>query len=253
MTFSTSNTTIRIIFRKNHESHIPNNDQRYPHGKVAPMKHTAYSLFGIESNASPCDILKECKSKCAEWTFENVTESLKKSMPIEQAMVHSKKIYDNGNFYMKSSASILLDPSARQCYDAWLDVLNNPTPEKKALVKARILWFNEQKNVVKFSDKMIEQLGNDMTCIKPTKKRKGPTTTSLRPKCRTCRNDFDFDKPYLVLHCHCTTRVGHIDCLTEFNNRVNKKCPVCRQQLLMRHQVSKYLFWNVREKFKFVV
>jgi len=215
------------------------------------MKNTAYSLFGIEPKASPCDILKECKRKCSEWTFESVCDSLKESMSIEQAMVHSKKIYDTGNFYMKSSASILLDPSARQCYDAWLDVMNNPTPEKKALVKARILWFNQQNNVVKFSSKLIEQLGDDMTCNKSTRKRKRPT--SLQPKCRICRDNFDFDSPYLVLHCHCTTRVGHIDCLNEFNNRVGKKCPVCRQQLLMRHQVSKYLFWNVREKFKFVV
>jgi len=215
------------------------------------MNHTAYSLFGIDPGSSPCDILKECKKRCAEWTLESVSDSLQDSMPIEHAMVNTKKIYDTGNFYLKSSASMLLDPSARQCYDAWLDVLKNPTPEKKALAKARILWFNQQKNPVQFSAQMLEQLGDDTACIKATKKRKRPT--SLRPQCRVCRNDFDFDSPYLVLHCHCTTRVGHVDCLTDFNNRVGKKCPVCRQQLLMRHQVSKYLFWNVREKFKFVV
>jgi hypothetical protein len=214
------------------------------------MNTSVYALFGLDSKSSPHDILKQCRDKCDQWTLETVTHRLKETMAVEQAVVNAKSVYDAGDTYLKSSASMLLDPSARQCYDAWLDVVDNPTPEKKALTKARFLWFNQQDNIVKFSEAMLSCLGDKVVSIKPQRKRKRMCT---QPICRECRCGFDFQEKYLVLHCHCTTRVGHVECLTNFDTRNGHKCPVCRKQLLMRHQVSKYLFWNVKEKFKFVV
>lgn len=214
------------------------------------MKTSVYALFGLDSKSSPHEILKECRAKCDQWTLETVTLRLKETMSVEQAVVQAKRVYDVGETYLKSSASMLLDPSARQCYDAWLDVVEQPTPEKKALTKARFLWFNQQDNVVQFSEAMLPCLGDKVVSVRTNKKRK---RMCIEPICRECRCEFDLKQDYLVLHCHCTTRVGHVECLTNFNTRNGHKCPVCRQQLLMRHQVSKYLFWNVKEKFKFVV
>ena len=144
---------------------------------------------------------------------------------------------------------MLLDPSARQCYDAWLDVQAVSTPEKVSLTRARLSWFNGQASTFTFSESMIEQLESpEQVQIKRSVKRKFTT----EPICRGCDESFNFQDPYLVLHCHCTTRVGHVKCMQEFADEIKNKCPVCRQRLLHRHQVSKYLFWNVKKKFKFI-
>ena len=99
---------------------------------------------------------------------------------------------------------------------------------------------------------MLSKLGP----VSTTMNTKKPCTKSHgcddKPQCRACRCSFDFTDEYLVLHCHCTTRVGHKQCLEDFSSRVKHKCPVCRKPLLKRHQVSKYLFWNVKEKYKFI-
>jgi hypothetical protein len=214
------------------------------------MMYSVYQLFGLDPTASPQFVLNKCISACDEWTLENVTSRLLQKMPREQALVCVKQVYDEGHKYLKTSASMLMDPSARQCYDAWLDTLSNPTAEKKALTKARFLWYNQQNNTVKFSETMLKSLGDEVSCVKNKKQKK---MVPVKPICRECRCNFDFDEPYLVLHCHCTTRVGHNECLSNFNQRCKGKCPVCRQQLLMRSQVSKYLFWNVKEKFKLIL
>ena len=145
---------------------------------------------------------------------------------------------------------MLLNPSAKQCYDAWLDTRISPSPEKNTLTRSRLLWFNQTNNNIHFSDSMIKAIGTTVGAEKPPK----TSTKNIisNPTCRACRCPFDFSEDYLVLHCHCTTRVGHVSCLSNFAERVSHKCPVCRQQLLKRHQVSKYLFWNVKEKYKFI-
>ena len=136
------------------------------------MNTSVYALFGLDSKSSPHEILKECRAKCDQWTLETVTLRLKETMSVEQAAVNAKTVYDVGDSYLKSSASMLLDPSARQCYDAWLSVLESPTPEKKALTKARLLWFNQQDNVVKFSEAMLASLGDKVISVKTPQKRK---------------------------------------------------------------------------------
>ena len=147
-------------------------------------------------------------------------------------------------------AAMLMDPSARQCYDAWLDIQQNPTAEKSELTRARLLWYNgnDQAPNIKFGPKMFKSL---VPVVKKTSRPVINTSTS-KPLCRQCRCCFDFAESYLVLHCDCTTRVGHVACMEMFSDQVRGKCPVCRKALLQRHQVSKYLFWNVKEKFKFI-
>ena len=213
------------------------------------MESSVYILFGLSPEDSPHEILRKCKQYCSRWTMSSVKARLSTTMSAEEAAVNVGKVFNEGELYLKSAAAMLLDPSARQCYDAWLDALRHPSPEKKKLTRSRLLWFNDTESRVYFSESMLKILG-DGTVSPPPKIPK--TSVRVQPQCRVCRCCFKFSEQYLVLHCHCTTRVGHVECLNDFVERVNNKCPVCRQHLLKRNQVSKYLFWNVKEKYKFI-
>ncbi len=216
-----------------------------------PMDYSVYALFGLTPKASPYEILERCKQCCSDWSKTAVRERLLSSQSSEQATVNAERIFEEGERYLKSAAAMLLDPSAKQCYDAWLDARNCPSPEKIALTRSRLLWFNQTTNNIRFCDSMIEELGAEAPKLRRASTPKCVSMVS-KPKCRECRSAFDLSGDYLVLHCHCTTRVGHVACLNDFSARVGHKCPVCRQTLLKRHQVSKYLFWNVKEKYKFI-
>lgn len=214
------------------------------------MSSSVYTLFGLTPVASPHQILEKCKSYCEQWQLDAVSELLKKSQSSAEAAVNAQKIHSEGEIYLKSAAAVLLDPSARQCYDAYLDAMGDcGTSSKKKLTRSRLLWFNNNTNNIEFSQTMIDNMRVDVP--EPPKKKQKRSVKS-KPQCRECLAAFDFSEPYLVLHCHCTTRVGHTQCLEGFSSRVRHKCPVCRQTLLKRQQISKYLFWNVKEKYKFI-
>jgi len=221
---------------------------------VRLMDYSVYRMFDLTSDSTPHEILAKCKERCSQWTLTNVRERLMSEMSTAEASVNAEVIYEHGLCHLKAVAAMLLNPSAKQCYDAWLDTRVSPSPEKIALTRSRLLWFNQTNKNIHFSDNMITSIGN----VRPRHNElELPAKVSTQnivsnPQCRVCRCSFDFSKDYLVLHCHCTTRVGHVECLNNFAGRVAHKCPVCRQQLLQRHQVSKYLFWNVKEKYKFI-
>ena len=213
------------------------------------MDYSVYTLLSISPRSSPLDILNKFKKYLSLWNLRTVEKKLRFSMPPEEATVCAQQVFEEGQKYLKSIATMLLDPSARQCYDAWLDVQMTPTSEKISLTRARLSWFNGQATGFKFSDSMITQMtSHEQVHIKRSVKRK----FAAKPNCRGCEESFNFQDPYLVLHCHCTTRVGHVKCMQNFAGEIKNKCPVCRQRLLHRHQVSKYLFWNVKKKFKFI-
>lgn len=210
---------------------------------------SVYTLLDLSPDCSPQDIMQRCQTYLDQWTLTAVAHKLRGTMSPEEAAVVAPRMFSDGVTYLKSIAAVLLDPSARQCYDAWLDVQSRPTPEKIALTRARLSWFNGQSETIRFSDKMIGALES----AKPVPAKRANTRTfTSQPICRACSKPFSFQDPYLVLHCHCTTRVGHVKCMQKMAADIGNKCPVCRQQLLHRHQVSKYLFWNVKNKFKFI-
>jgi hypothetical protein len=214
------------------------------------MQYSVYKLLDVDTSASPHLILEKCKDYYKRWTLNSIRNTLQEKMNASEAAVNAEIVHKEGLEYIKSIATMLLDPSARQCYDAWLDVQISPSAEKNKLTRSLILWFNQTNQSIKFSEQILKTIAEEpVELIKPSTKRRKIISN---PKCRVCRSDFDFAKDYLVLHCHCTTRVGHVECLSDFSKRVTDKCPVCRQTLLKRHQVSKYLFWNVKEKYKFI-
>ena len=215
-----------------------------------------YSLFDLEKSADSLTILDRCTAKIKKWTLEKVLEKMNSRNEMHGA-INMKSLYEEGRKYIRVSASILLDPGARQCYDAYLDCMHKPSSEKIALTKARIVWYNSnQNNSVEFSNTMIINLEKAISVDEPstekTAKRQKISKKISKPICRQCRCEFDFNKSYLVLHCHCSTRCGHNECMEDFKERSGGKCPVCRKKLLERHQISKYLFWQHKEKFKFI-
>lgn len=213
------------------------------------MNYSVYTLLNLDEKASPNDVLLRCQQYLSSWNLRAIEQKLRGRMSPEEATVCAQRVFRDGELYLKSIATMLLDPSSRQCYDAWIDAQISPTPEKRALTRARLSWFNGQSSTFAFADTMLSNLkSEEQVQLKRSKKRK----FSCKPLCRKCEKEFSFQEPYLVLHCHCTTRVGHASCMQEVATEINNKCPVCRQRLLHRHQVSKYLFWNVKEKFKFI-
>ena len=216
------------------------------------MDSSVYILFGISADAPPHEILSKCKDYCNRWTLKSVQKKLETLMSPARASISAPIIFAEGDIYLKTAAAMLLDPGARQCYDAWLDVLQNPTSEKETLTRSRLLWFNNTSSTISFSESMIKRLNSGHSNTNPKKRKKREGSCGTHTQCRECRSEFDLNDRYLVLHCHCTTRVGHVECMEAFDARVKHKCPVCRQSLLKRSQISKYLFWNVRERYKFI-
>tara|TARA_B110000879_G_scaffold153454_1_gene198564 strand:- start:333 stop:989 length:657 start_codon:yes stop_codon:yes gene_type:complete len=214
-----------------------------------------YKLFNLRETADSLEIMERCKQRLSEWTFETVFLKLNQTISTTQASVNIKRVYEEGEQYLKVSARILLNPESRQLYDAFLGAIKHPTNEKKKLTKAMILWYNSNNNAVKLGATMLQRLEITEISIKepivsnPAKRRK---KDNANPICRQCRSQFDFNDDYLVLHCDCTTRTGHPDCMNSFKERVKGKCPVCRKILLVRYQISKYLFWQNKEKFKLI-
>ena len=214
-----------------------------------------YNLFGLSETANSLEIMERCKQRLAEWNFETVFRKLNQTIDTMQASVNIKRVYEEGEQYLKVSARILLNPESRQLYDAFLGAIKHPTNEKKKLTKAMILWYNSNNNAVKLGATMLQRLEITEISIKePTSHRlaKRRKKDNANPICRQCRSQFDFNDDYLVLHCDCTTRTGHPDCMNSFKERVKGKCPVCRKTLLVRYQISKYLFWQNKEKFKLI-
>jgi hypothetical protein len=219
------------------------------------MEYNVYKLLKLPKTASSNDIMSKCQKYCERWTRENVQSRLEKHMSMMDAFVASQQIWKEGQEYIKSLAVMLLDPAARECYDAWLDTLECPSSEKNQLMKSRLQWFNSNmhSSPVVFSDSMVQMLHGTNVKKKSQKETKqNVRIATLQPKCRICNNSFSFEEPFIAFHCHCTTRVGHTHCLNDFSKRFGGKCPVCRTKLLVRHTISKYLFWNVRDKYRFI-
>mgnify|MGYP006076316079 CR=1 FL=1 len=221
------------------------------------IMNNIYELFNVHQSANSMEILESCKKQLSEWKFDTVFLELKRMVSHLQATLSIKRVFEEGEEYLKVSARILLNPETRQTYDAYLDALSNPTIEKIKLTQARIQWFNSNNNTIHFSKNMLKRLTDTNADQKKETtenlpKRHKKSHGVVKPICRQCRSQFDFNDDYLVLHCDCTTRTGHPDCMNSFKERVKGKCPVCRKTLLVRYQISKYLFWQNKEKFKLI-
>ena len=203
-----------------------------------------YDLFGLDGNANAFDI--ETAGKSALRTINPTTVKqfiINHNLPYTDEEIFT--LINNMKKHIDSSASLLLDPSTKDCYDAVLAASNRP---QQTLAKARVDYLNSQKGAVVFDDSVYELL--PLACKEA--KVVGGLKTESKPKplsCRWCKKEFSLSN-YKIYQCKCTARIGHKQCADDFEMEYTGRCPVCRSNLLARYEISKYMFWSVESKFK---
>lgn len=202
-----------------------------------------YELFNVKQSDSAYDIETAGKSALRQINPATVKQFIHKynldfndeDIPI--LIQEMKK-------YIDSSASLLLNPPTRECYDA-LQRAN--TPNLQTITKARINYINANNSCVLFDKSVLEKLPLAEDTIKLS--REGEKMKPHNLKCRFCAKDFTLDS-YMIYQCKCTARIGHMKCANNFATEYKNRCPVCRGKLLARKEISKYMFWGIENKFK---
>ena len=203
-----------------------------------------YELFGLSTNANAFDI--ETAGKSALRTINPTTVKqfiIKNNLPYTDDEIST--LINNMKKHIDSSASLLLDPPTKDCYDA---VLAASTKPQQTLAKARIDYLNSQKGAVVFDDSVYQLL--PLACKEA--KVVGGLKIESKPKplsCRWCKKEFSISN-YKIYQCKCTARIGHKQCADDFEMEYAGRCPVCRTNLLARYEISKYMFWSIEDKFK---
>lgn len=203
-----------------------------------------YELFGLSTNANAFDI--ETAGKSALRTINPTTVKqfiINNNLPYTDEEIST--LINNMKKHIDSSASLLLDPPTKDCYDA---VLAASTRPQQTLAKARVDYLNSQKGAVVFDDSVYQLL--PLACKEA--KVVGSLKTESKPKplsCRWCKKEFSLSN-YKIYQCKCTARIGHKQCADDFEMEYAGRCPVCRTNLLARYEISKYMFWSIESKFK---
>ena len=202
-----------------------------------------YKLLKLPSNAPIETIHIRCVEMMKEWNTHKITKKLPMG-PIK-AVTYAPTVQKHGVYYLSLIASILLDPTSRECYDLWLESTVNV--EKRALCNQQIDWFNQNARLtpIRFGIGAKFETVLKQEEEKVQKKRKYSHTFN----CRFCSLPFDNFK---VLQCNCTARIGHVGCADAFAVQMNNKCPVCRTDLVQKSTLSKYLFWSQNRKWKLI-
>lgn len=204
------------------------------------MQDSIYNLFSLHENSHPYDIETAGNRALLKVNASNIKEWL-----MEHNIAHNDSdindLLKNMKQYISVSASILLDPGLKDCYDTWLHSLDG---SNQTVAKARLSYINSQNMDVQFGKECFDRLTNAKTL-----NYEAETTyqkVEHAPKCRWCKEPFE---AYSSLQCKCTARIGHKKCADEFCKEYKNKCPICRSNLLQRAEISKYMFWSVDEKF----
>ena len=202
-----------------------------------------YELFNVSSSDSAYDIETAGKSALRQINTGTVKQFIHKynldfnDEDIPMLIQEMKK-------YIDSSASLLLNPPTRECYDA---LQNANTPTLQTITKARINYINANNSDVLFDISVFDMLPLAEDSIKITTE--GEKLKPHNLKCRFCAKDFTLDS-FMIYQCKCTARIGHVKCANKFTIEYKNRCPVCRGKLLARREISKYMFWCIENKFK---
>ena len=154
--------------------------------------------------------------------------------------------------YLASTAIMLLEPSSRQCYDLWMCAMRHKQPMTIKMAKAQIEWFNAHNGHLGFlfDKRMLHMMPDVVRASDVTQATKTCMDTTQQKLCRHCSRPLQDQKHIHIVQCQCTARIGHIDCGEGFVREFKNKCPVCKTTLLVRTDISKYLWWNAKQKYK---
>ena len=154
-----------------------------------------YELFGLSTNANAFDI--ETAGKSALRTINPTTVKqfiINNNLPYTDEEIST--LINNMKKHIDSSASLLLDPPTKDCYDA---VLAASTRPQQTLAKARVDYLNSQKGAVVFDDSVYQLL--PLACKEA--KVVGSLKTESKPKplsCRWCKKEFSLSN-YKIYQC----------------------------------------------------
>ena len=205
-----------------------------------------YDLFSVNEFTHPYDVESAGKTALRNLNVGNLKRFLQyKNLSFTDEEV--KKLLQNMKLHVSASASILLDPGLKDCYDAWLQSLNSS--EKQNIVRARLTYMNAHKCQVMFGKGCFDSLSNNDSIYVPKLPLNNNGSKSQHLNCRWCKKNFSLTD-FVTLQCKCTARVGHTSCANAFSNEYSNRCPVCRGSLLKRTEISKYMFWGIENKFK---
>ncbi len=208
-----------------------------------------YELFNVEPTSHPYDIEKSIKSRLREIKRADVV----KLWSVKGGNVGDiDKLMEYMKFYIIQSGMIILNPSSKNCYDAWLASMQSSSSSQQTLTYHRIKWFNAHgtKGHVLFDESLLKGL----TLALPYEKnvtRPSVYKSETILKCRWCEDSMALtEKNHIIYQCKCTARIGHDNCARNFDKEYKGRCPVCRSTLLPRRDVSKYMFWSIDNKYK---
>ena len=183
-----------------------------------------YDLLRLKSDASTVDILRASK-RC-------ITEISASENEHKEAMCS----------YIKRVCAFLIHPSGHECYTYILKSRRTYVSPLKAKLMLKVIdSFNSGSGRALVSPSMCSSLHDSSSrSLKPLSSCSAMGKTF---SCRWCTNSITDKTELYTLICKCSFRSGHEFCGREFS-RVHKRCPICRQQLLKRKGVSKYMFFN---------
>ena len=162
-----------------------------------------------------------------------------RSRAVKQILEKFKDDKDLAVDYINNIADLLANDEGRKCYDAlvYSHLTGNDTHREMTL--KRIELYNAQPGVVQIGPSMINTFG-------PRSSSRTKTTSMVTP-CRFCEQPFDHRKESSIL-CKCSCRSGHTLCALLFKSE-HVRCPVCRQPLLIRDGISKYMIYGTDKRY----
>lgn len=152
--------------------------------------------------------------------------------------------------YIKRVCAFLIHPSGRECYAYILKSRRTYISPLKAKLMLKVIdSFNSGSGRKIITQSMCLSL-HSASC-RTFKKLSSCTDIGKSFSCRWCTNPITDKSSLYTLICKCSFRSGHEFCGKEFR-RVHKRCPICRQQLLQRSGVSKYMFFNTDKMYDII-
>ncbi len=203
-------------------------------------------MFRVDCSSHAYDIERAGKSAMCKLTLATLRSYLKDE-GVQCSDQLLSELLTKMQTHIATSISILLDPGLKDCYDAWL-ISPNSSSSHQTMTKARIMYVNSLNDVDVFSPSCFDSLPK-ADGSPQMEYRVAEQTMSKNLNCRWCKKKFSLDD-MSICQCKCAARIGHGECAATFSSEYKERCPVCRTTLLKRKEISKYMFWNIENKFK---
>lgn len=194
---------------------------------------SVYKLLNLPTNSTYIDVLRRCKH-C-----------------IDDLDASDHVFKDEMKEYIMRVCAVLLHPSGRQCL-TFIDESFKTyiSASKSKLLLKLVSSFETDIGKKVFHESLLQPLTNSsQKTLHFNRFKTGFKKFKKQFKCRWCSTCIQDKKAIYTLICKCSFRSGHEFCGKEFH-RVHNRCPICRQKLLKRKGVSKYMLFNTDKMYE---